>query len=79
MNYMKYLRVIVTKEREFETVPCRFERDHARAGGAIDAAYSLAFDAHEINRGVESVYDAMISVCICQLVYITMVNQNKTS
>ena len=35
----------------------------------IEAVYSLAFDAHKINRVVESVYDVMIAVCICQLVY----------
>ena len=67
---MKHLLVIVTKEREFEIVLCRFERDRARAGGAIEAVYSLAFDAHKINRVVESVYDVMIAVCICQLVYV---------
>ena len=69
MNYKKHLRVIVTKEREFETVLCRFERDRAQAGGAIEAVYNVVFDARKINRVVESVYDAMIAVCICQLVY----------
>lgn len=66
---MKHLCLIVTKECKFETILCRFKQDCAWVGGVIKAVYCLAFDAHKINRVVESVYDAMIAICICQLVY----------
>jgi len=52
---------------------------HERVSGAIEVVCSLAFDAHKTNRVVKSAYDAMIAVCICQLVYMLMANQNKTS
>jgi hypothetical protein len=40
-----------------------------QADGAIEVVCSLAFDVHKTNRVVKSAYDAMITVCICQLVY----------
>jgi hypothetical protein len=61
-NDMKHLFLIVTKEREFETVLCRIERDRARAGRAIEAVYRFALDACKIDGVVESAYDTMIAV-----------------
>jgi hypothetical protein len=59
---MKHLLLIVTKEHEFEAVPCRIKRDRARAGGAIEVVYSLALDARKIDGVIERAYDAMIAV-----------------
>ena len=61
---MKHFFVTVTKEREFETVLCRIERDRARAGGTIEAVHGLALDARKIDGVVESAYDTMIATCM---------------
>jgi hypothetical protein len=72
---MKHLLVIVTKEREFETVLCRIERDRVRAGGAIEAVYSLALDARKIDGAVESAYDAMIAVIYISVAVVVIIKR----